>query len=87
MSDKNYLLSDEEFMEIDDKLYPIIQKALNIKYELNKNTELFAWYCEIRDNLCKDIGKKRTLSNVADKIKKNINPRVVHWLKRENDNV
>jgi len=55
----DYPLKDTEFLEIDDKLYSIIQDTLNIDYSINENQDLFNWYCKIRDKLCEDIHKKK----------------------------
>ena len=55
----NYPLKDTEFLEIDDKLYSIIQDTLNIDYSINEDQDLFNWYCKIRDKLCEDIHKKK----------------------------
>ena len=57
MSD--YPLKDTEFLEIDDKLYSIIQDTLNIDYSINEDQNLFNWYCKIRDKLCEDIHNKK----------------------------
>ena len=56
---KDYPLKDSEFVFIDDELYSIIQKTLEIKYSINEDKELFEWYCKIRDKLCEDIHKKK----------------------------
>ena len=44
----DYPLKDTEFLEIDDKLYSIIQDTLNIDYSINEDQDLFNWYCKIR---------------------------------------
>ena len=56
---KYYPLKDTEFLEIDDKLFTIIQNTLNIDYPINEDQDLFNWYCKIRDRLSKDIHKKK----------------------------
>ena len=55
----DYPLKDTEFLEIDDRLYSIIQDTLNIDYSINEDQDLFNWYCQIRDKLCEDIHKKK----------------------------
>ena len=55
----DYPLTDSEFMNIDDKLYIIIQKTLGIKYNINEDKNLFDWYCEVRSELCKQIHNKK----------------------------
>ena len=58
-------LTDSEFMDIDDKLYELIEKALEIggdrtpNWSMNGDKELFDWYCEIRNNLCQQIHDKK----------------------------
>ena len=54
-------LKDSEFLEIDDKLYSLIQDTLKDYYycSINEDEDLFNWYCKIRDKLCKEIHKKR----------------------------
>ena len=58
-------LTDSEFMDIDDKLYELIEKALEIggdrtpNWSMNGDKELFDWYCEIRNNLCEQIHNKK----------------------------
>jgi hypothetical protein len=59
MTKKDYPLTDSEFMNIDDKLYPIIENALGINHTINEDPELFNWYCEIRNNLCQQIHDKK----------------------------
>ena len=56
---KDYPLTDSEFMEIDDQLYIIIQKTLEIKYNINEDKHLNNWYCDIRDKLCQQIQNKK----------------------------
>ncbi len=57
MSD--YPLKDSEFNYIDNELYSIIQKTLDVNYSINEDPELFNWYCEIRNKLCQDIHNKK----------------------------
>ena len=54
---EDYPLNDSEFMEVDDKLYPIINSILfpNNEYTMNEFIELFGKYCGIRNNLCEQI--------------------------------
>ena len=59
MIKKDYPLSDSEFIDIDDKLYILIQKTLGIKYNINEDKNLFGWYCEIRSQLCEQIQNKK----------------------------
>ena len=59
MIKKDYPLLDSEFMDIDDKLYILIQKTLGIKYNINEDKDLFIWYCEIRSQLCEKIHNKK----------------------------
>lgn len=56
MSD--YPLKDSEFNYIDNELYSIIQKTLDVNYSINEDPKLFNWYCEIRNKLCQDIHNK-----------------------------
>ena len=56
---RDYPLKDSKFVYIDDELYSIIQKTLQIKYSINEDKELFEWYCKIRDKLCKEIHIKK----------------------------
>ena len=52
---------DNKFTKIDDQLYALIEKALEINtdnWSMNGDKELFDWYCEIRNKLCKKIDKK-----------------------------
>ena len=55
--EKDYSLNDSKFTEVDDKLYPIINSILfpNNEYNINDFTKLFVKYCDIRDNLCRQI--------------------------------
>ena len=55
----DYPLTDSEFMNIDDKLYIIIQKTLAISYNINEDKNLFDWYCEVRSELCEQIHNKK----------------------------
>ena len=55
----DYPLSDSEFMDIDDKLYILIQKTLEIKYNINEDKHLHNWYCDIRSKLCEQIHNKK----------------------------
>jgi|TARA_R100001480_G_scaffold85154_1_gene93163 hypothetical protein len=57
MSD--YPLKDSEFNYIDNELYSIIQKTLDVNYSINEDPKLFNWYCEIRNKLCQDIHNKK----------------------------
>ena len=66
MFKKDYPLTDSEFMDIDDKLYIIIQKTLAISYNINEDKHLHDWYCDIRNKLCQQIqDKKLELNNVG----------------------
>ena len=64
---KDYPLKDHEFEKIDDELYPIIQSALNIKFNINEDPKLFDWYCNIRNNLCKQIHVKKLTINQPER--------------------
>jgi len=55
----DYPLTDSEFMDIDDKLYILIQKTLEIKYNINEDKHLHDWYCDIRSKLCEQIHNKK----------------------------
>jgi len=55
----DYPLTDSEFMDIDDKLYIIIQKTLGISYNINEDKHLHNWYCDIRNKLCQQIQDKK----------------------------
>ena len=57
MSD--YPLKDSEFNYIDNELYSIIQKTLDVNYSINEDPKLFNWDCEIRNKLCQDIHNKK----------------------------
>ena len=56
---EDYPLEDWEFEKIDDDLYSLIKKTLGIDYEINEDSKLFNWYCDIRNNLCQQIHDKR----------------------------
>tara|TARA_R100000654_G_scaffold31980_1_gene56882 strand:- start:470 stop:676 length:207 start_codon:yes stop_codon:yes gene_type:complete len=62
---KQLQLTDNEFMDIDDKLYKLIEEALEIggdrtpNWSMNGDKELFDWYCKIRNNLCQQIHNKK----------------------------
>ena len=55
----DYPLTDSEFMDIDDKLYILIQKTLEIKYNINEDKHLHDWYCDFRSKLCEQIHNKK----------------------------
>ena len=55
----DYPLTDSEFMDIDDKLYIIIQKTLAISYNINEDKPLHNWYCDIRNKLCQQLQDKK----------------------------
>jgi hypothetical protein len=59
----DYPLKDSEFEDIDNRLYPIIEKALDIKFTINEDPKLFDWYCKIRNNLCQQIHNKKIIIN------------------------
>jgi hypothetical protein len=59
MSKIDYPLTHSKFLKIDDELYSLIQKTLDIDYNLNENPKLFNWYCIVRDRLCQQISDKK----------------------------
>tara|TARA_B100000959_G_C14746469_1_gene527317 strand:+ start:290 stop:508 length:219 start_codon:yes stop_codon:yes gene_type:complete len=61
---EDYPLNDSKFMEVDDKLYPIINSILfpNNEYTMNEFPKLFGKYCDIRNNLCEQIEELKELT-------------------------
>jgi len=58
----DYPLKDSEFMDIDDKLYSMINSILfnnDLEMNMNADPKLFDWYCEIRNKLCQQIHDKK----------------------------
>ena len=53
-------MSDSEFMELDDKLYDLINPLLangDENYQMNGDEEIFDWYCDIRNKIVDEITK------------------------------
>tara|TARA_R100001594_G_scaffold35004_1_gene64104 strand:- start:231 stop:404 length:174 start_codon:yes stop_codon:yes gene_type:complete len=51
-------MTDLEFMELDDKLYDLINPLLangNKDYQMNDDQEIFNWYCDIRNKIVDKI--------------------------------
>mgnify|MGYP001216361979 FL=1 len=51
-------MTDSEFMELDDKLYDLINPLLakgDENYQMNGDTETFNWYCDIRNKIVDKI--------------------------------
>ena len=66
---KDYPLKDYEYQLLDDELYTIIQKLLDINYPLNSDPNLFDWYCNIRNKLAKKIHDKKLVAKILQKSK------------------
>ena len=56
---EDYPLQDWEFENIDEELFPLIKKTLGINYEMNEDSKLFEWYCDIRNDLCQQVHDKK----------------------------
>jgi hypothetical protein len=57
MTKKLTELNENDFLQLDNDLYNLIQKYFKIC--LNDDEKLFNWYCEIRNKLEKQITKQK----------------------------
>ena len=57
MNKKRKYLSENDFWQLDIDLYILIQKYFKIS--LNDDKKIFNWYCEMRNELEKQIVKQK----------------------------
>jgi hypothetical protein len=61
MNKKRKYLSENDFWQLDTDLYILMQKYFKIS--LNDDKKIFNWYCEIRNELEKQIVKQKGQQN------------------------
>jgi hypothetical protein len=61
MNKKRKYLSENDFWQLDTDLYILMQKYFKIS--LNDDKKIFNWYCEIRNELEKQIVKQTGQNN------------------------
>jgi|APGre2960657444_1045066.scaffolds.fasta_scaffold120522_4 hypothetical protein len=61
MNKKRKYLSENDFWQLDTDLYILMQKYFKIS--LNDDKKIFNWYCEIRNELEKQIVKQKGQNN------------------------
>ena len=55
-------MTDSEFMELDNKLYDLINPLLadgDENYQMNGDIEIFDWYCKTRNNIVNKIDESK----------------------------
>ena len=55
-------MDDLEFMQLDDKLYELINPFLSNgdeNFTMNGDTEIFDWYCDIRNKIVDKVNERR----------------------------
>ena len=68
MNKKRKYLSENDFWQLDIDLYILIQKYFKIS--LNEDKKIFNWYCEMRNELEKQIVKQKGQNNEVRRNKK-----------------
>ncbi len=61
MNKKRKYLNENDFWQLDTDLYILMQKYFKIS--LNDDKKIFNWYCEIRNELEKQIVKQKGQNN------------------------